>query len=162
MYPPPCPTYQLKSEYICVREIILWVLTTGSAFEKVFFDPTQPNLRGLKSILWVFPERKTFCRRFFTQRNHFLTQGNVSATQRKLFLGSRNHNSTRTPKLNSAPAVRQKVAHGVSRGRSAGIISPGRGGRTDTQSLSPLPGLCNISLHPTAHAVGYLLPLLRS
>ena len=41
----------------------------------------------------------------------------------------------------SATELRQKVAHGVSRGKTARRISPGRGGRFLPSQLSPLRGL---------------------
>jgi hypothetical protein len=58
-----------------------------------------------------------------------------------------------------------KVAHGVSRGRKCAITkSPVRGDRIPAHEnfLSPLCGLRFPIRQPTADAVGYLLPLLRS
>ena len=65
-----------------------------------------------------------------------------------------------------APEVRQKLAHGVSRGTAIIIfLKPQWGDRNhrepDVESSAP-PGLVRLSNPPTAHAVGYLRPLLRS
>jgi hypothetical protein len=56
------------------------------------------------------------------------------------------------------------VAHGVSRGWSWGLNpQPQRGDRTrDPRNLTPLRGWFPFTPQPTAYAVGYPLPVLRT